>query len=113
MNPAYFGYAWCLVSSLFSALATYLIKRSTMNGAEWNLLRLCWLAGACSSYVLGFACYALALQRLQMSLAYPVMTGFTMLLVASAGWLVLGEALTPAKLGGMVLLALGAWVLTR
>jgi small multidrug resistance pump len=112
MNAAYFGYAWCLISSLFSALATYLIKRA-MGGAEWNLARLVWLSGAGGSYVLGFACYALALQRLQMSLAYPVMTGFTMLLVACAGWLVLGESLTPVKAGGMLLLALGAWLLTR
>lgn len=111
MNPTYVGYAWCLVSSLFSALATYLIKRSTLGGADWTLARLGWLAGAGGSYVLGFACYALALQRLQMSVAYPVMTGFTMMLVASAGWLLLGESLTVARIGGMLLLALGVWLL--
>ncbi|MGV7208628.1 DMT family transporter [Oxalobacteraceae bacterium A2-2] len=112
MNPAYSGYAWCLLSSVFSAAATYLIKRA-MGGAEWNLVRLAWLAGAGGSYALGFACYALALQRMQISVAYPVMTGFTMLLVACTGWLLLGESLTPVKLGGMALLAMGAWLLTR
>jgi multidrug transporter EmrE-like cation transporter len=113
MNPVYIGYAWCAISSLFSALATYLIKRSTMQGLDWNLVRLCWLAGAVSSYVLGFGCYSLALSKLQMSLAYPVMTAVTMILVTTIGYLALGEQITPAKIGGIALLAAGAWLLTR
>lgn len=113
MSPTLLGYAWCAAASLFSALATYLIKVSTHHGPDWNLLRLFWLGSACGSYVLGFVAYSLALQKLQISIAYPVMTAITMVLVAAIGALALGEQITPAKAAGMLLLAGGAFLLAR
>ncbi|SFU39248.1 SMR family transporter [Pseudoduganella namucuonensis] len=113
MNPAYTGYLWCAGAALASALSTYLIKLSGQNGADWNLVRLAWLGGACASYGLGFVCYSIALQRLQVSLAYPVMTAITLALVALIGYAALQEPMSAAKLAGIVLVGAGAFMLAR
>lgn len=107
------GYAWCMLAAGASALATLLIKMSQQGGSGWTLTRLGWLGAACAAYGVGFVCYAIALQRLQMSLAYPVMVAITMVLVALAGYFALQEALTMSKLAGMLLIAMGAFVLAR
>jgi multidrug transporter EmrE-like cation transporter len=107
------GYFWCMLAAVASAVATLLIKLSHQPGAEWTLARLGWLGAACAAYGVGFVCYAIALQKLQMSLAYPVMVAITMVLVAVTGYFALQEALTASKLAGMLLIALGAFVLAR
>ncbi|QBE64605.1 DMT family transporter [Pseudoduganella lutea] len=107
------GYLWCAGAALASALSTLLIKYAAQAGPDWNLPRLCWLGAAVGSYVLGFACYSLALQKLQISLAYPVMTAITMVMVTALGCVALQEPLAPAKLLGIALIIAGAFVLAR
>lgn len=113
MNISLAGYLWCAGAACFSALSTYLIKLAGMAGPDWNMARLTWLGAAVGSYVLGFACYSVALQKLQISLAYPVMTAVTMALVTAIGAMVLNEPLTMTKMGGMAMIAAGAFVLAR
>jgi len=48
-----------------------------------------------------------------MSLAYPVMTAITMLLVALLGGIALQETLSLSKIAGVVLITAGAFVLSR
>lgn len=112
-NIAIIGYLWCAGAACFSAVSTYLIKLSGMAGTDWNLPRLMWLGAAAGSYVLGFGCYSVALQKLQISLAYPVMTAVTMALVTGIGCAALSEPLTATKIGGLFLIAAGAFVLAR
>lgn len=113
MNPIYVGYLWCALAALASATSTYLIKMSSQGEAGLNVVRLAYLGSACASYGLGFVFYTFALQRLQISLAYPVMTAVTMALVTLVGYLVLHEALTPTKIAGVLLVTIGAFVLAR
>lgn len=113
MNPLFIGYLWCALAALASALATLLIKVSNTHGADWNIVRLAWLGGAAFTYVLGFACYSVALQKLEISLAYPVMTGIAMAMVAVLGFCFLNEAMSWWKAAGMLLIAAGAFALTR
>src|SRR5687768_10964904 len=89
MSPTTIGYIWCALAALASALATLLIKFSGQQGPDWNLLRVAYLGGAGATYALGFVCYTVALQRLEISLAYPVMTGIAMAFVAAFGVLAL------------------------
>lgn len=107
------GFLWCAAAALASAMATLLIKLSNQHSIDWNTMRIMFLGAAAGSYALGFVCYSIALQKLDMSLAYPVMTGVAMLLVAGMGVLVLGESLSASKITGMVLIALGAYALAR
>lgn len=113
MNPALTGFLWCLLAAVASACATLLIKLSGDGSAGWTLLRLTWLGAACATYAAGFVCYAQALQRMQISLAYPLMTAVTLVLVTVLGYVVLHEALTPSKLTGLALIAAGAFALSR
>ena len=113
MTPAMTGYLWCALAALASAMATFLIKLSNQHGADWNLVRLAFLGGAGATYALGFIFYSVALQKLDMSLAYPVMTGIAMAMVAALGIAALDEPLSASKVIGMVLIAAGAFALSR
>jgi multidrug transporter EmrE-like cation transporter len=107
------GFLWCGGAALASALASLLIKFSNQAGSDWNVARLTWLGAACATYALGFVSYTVALQKLDMSLAYPIMTGIAIAFVALIGYVALNEAITPAKIAGMVLVAAGAFLLSR
>ena len=48
-----------------------------------------------------------------MSLAYPLMTAITMSVVTIVGFLALGEALTVSKVVGTLVIAAGAFILSR
>lgn len=113
MTPAIIGTLWCALAALASALATFLIKLSSQYGADLNLQRLLFLGAAGATYAFGFVCYSVALQKLDMSIAYPVMTGIAMALVAVLGIAILGESLTAGKVAGMLLILAGAFALTR
>lgn len=107
------GYVWCVAAAFASALATFLIKQSTLANAGWTLVRLMWLGAACGSYALGFVFYSLALQRMQMSLAYPLMTAVTTAVIALTGYLVWQESLGLVKCLGILFVVIGGILLTR
>lgn len=113
LPPAATGYLWCALAAAASAAATFLIKLSNQHSADWNLTRLAFLGAACFTYGLGFACYSVALQKLDISLAYPVMTGIAMAMVALIGYVFLSEPMGASKLLGMALIACGAIALSR
>jgi multidrug transporter EmrE-like cation transporter len=113
MTSAATGYLWCALAALASAVASLLIKYANGHAADWNLTRVLYLGGACGIYALGFVAYSVALQKLEMSLAYPVMTGVAMAMVAALGYAALNEPLTLSKVAGMVLIAAGAFALSR
>jgi small multidrug resistance pump len=48
-----------------------------------------------------------------MTVAYPVMTALTMLLVACSGTMLLGEPMGISKLAGMLLLCVACMLLTK
>jgi small multidrug resistance pump len=113
MNSTLAGYLWLALASVASASATFLLKMSSHAGTAMTAGRLAWLGGAVTAYVLGFFCYAYALERLQMSLAYPVMTALTIVMVTLLGMLALQESLSPLKLCGLLLIGAGAFVVAR
>lgn len=113
MNPVATGYLWCAAAGFSSALASLFIKFSSQHPADWNFARLAWLGAAVLTYMTGFATYSFALQKLDMNLAYPVMTAVAMAMVAALGFAALGEQLSLSKVAGMVLVALGAFFLSR
>jgi multidrug transporter EmrE-like cation transporter len=104
------GIAWCALAGMASCGATLLIKQSHSHA---GMMRFLVLGMALATYGIGFVTYALALKNLPVNLAYPVMTGFTMLCIALASALFLHEPLTLTKLLGMALIAAGAILVTR
>ena len=59
--------------------------------------------------------YSFALQKLPISVAYPIMvSGSLILIVLAAAWLpVLRERIVLTQLGGMLLIAAGVWLVSR
>jgi small multidrug resistance pump len=113
MMYGWIGYAWCIGAGSCSAIATLMIKISSNQPAGWGLIKLSWLAAAAASYAVGFVAYSQALAKLQMTVAYPVMTALTMLLVACSGTMLLGEPMGLSKLAGMLLLCVACMLLTK
>jgi multidrug transporter EmrE-like cation transporter len=113
MLVSFAPYAWCGVAGLCSALATVMMKISATQPAADGWLKLCWLAGAVAFYVVGFGAYNLTLAKLEITVAYPMMTAVTMSIVAVAGCLVLGESINGYKVSGMLMLCAGAVLLSK
>jgi len=121
MNTIFFGYLWCVLAAIASALASYLIKTSSastpsnvlLSEALTDLSRLLYLACAVGAYGIGFVFYTLALKKLPMSLAYPVMTAFTIILVAIVGTLALEEPLSWVRCIGILLIMVGAFFVAQ
>ena len=65
--------------------------------------------GALACYVLSVMAWILALTRVEVSVAYPMLSiGYV--LNAFAAWLLFGEALTAMRLTGIVVIVVGVWM---
>lgn len=99
------------LASLASAGATLLLRRAGLTPPQdlfWELPQALLLKGlAVGVYGLGFLAYAQALKSVPANLAYPVMTGLTLMLTLVAGLLWLGEGLSLRVVVGALLLLAG------
>ncbi|MGY2896931.1 DMT family transporter [Deinococcus sp. UYEF24] len=98
---------------LSNAGASLLIKlaNSPGGGLSGMLLRPA-LWGSLVLYGSAFVLYALALQRLPLGIAQPLLTGGALMTVTLASVWWLHEPLTPARMGGTVLVLIGAVLLS-
>lgn len=105
------AYLLLILASVASASATLLLRCAGLAPDGQALLgfsEALWYKGvAVGVYGLGFLAYAQALKLVPANFAYPVMTGFTLLLTLTAGLLWLGEAISPRVGFGAVLLVAG------
>lgn len=104
-------YFHLFLASLASAGATLLLRRAGLTPVHdhfFGLPQAVLLRGlAMVIYGLGFLAYAQALKSVPANLAYPVMTGVTLMLTLVAGLLWLGEALSLRVVIGALLLLAG------
>lgn len=107
------GYAWSVLAAVASAIASYLIKSSHAGGDGWTLQKILLLACACGAYGVGFVFYTLALKKIAMSLAYPIMTAVTISLVTLLGIALFNEVLTLNKAIGILLVIAGVICLSQ
>lgn len=69
------------------------------------------LAGLCC-YVISVAVWLLVLSRVEVSFAYPLLSiGY--IVTAFAGWRFFNEAMSPTRWGGIVVICIGVWLITR
>ena len=126
MNPASLG---MLLSGVFlNACAQLLLKAGVNNvtaavgtfafSAEniWPVgLRLATqlpIIGGRACYVISGVVWILGLSRVDVSIAYPMLSlGYV--LNAAAAWWLFGEAMTPTRLVGIGIIVVGVYVLTR
>ncbi len=70
-----------------------------------------WVCG--SLFIIAFTCYTLALQKVNLSIAYPLLVSAVSLTVITASLIFLNETLTLTRVGGISLLLIGVWLIAR
>lgn len=113
-----------LTGVLLNALAQLALKASVRDGGEIALefsqalptaVQLAaqpWLWLGLTCYGISVVVWLLALSRVEVSLAYPMLSlGYVV--NALAAWVWLGESLHPGKLAGIGIIIVGVYVLAR
>jgi multidrug transporter EmrE-like cation transporter len=107
-----------LLAVVLNALANVLIKAGVNRLGASGLAVLPAALGEPMLYagVLAFAfaliAYAVALSRIDLSVAYPLMTSLGLLIVAVASWRWFGETYDARKIAGTLLILAGVFLLT-
>ena len=65
------------------------------------------------SFGLALIAYCFVLAKINLSIAYPVMTSLGFLIVILASWLFLGENITKVQVVGFTCIIAGVWMVAR
>lgn len=107
------------VCNVGASLALKSASALRVNGeASWTILNingkeLIVVLGALALYGLSFVAYMLALRKVQVSIAYPVVTGLTTLMLALAAGPLFGENMTLKAAVGICLVLFGSVLLVQ
>jgi small multidrug resistance pump len=113
------AFFFLFAAGTLSALASILLRvAATINAAPGALVSLATLSsgpvlmriGAIGAYGGGFVLYAIALRRVELSVAYPLMVGVSILELFGYG-LFASEAVTVKAAAGAALLAAGIYLI--
>ena len=113
-----------MIGVLFNAAAQLLLKAGTNSiGAfafsrenivpvGWQLVTQPYIIAGMSCYVVSVVVWVLALSRVEVSIAYPMLSiGY--LLNAIAAWYLFGEAVSVTRLVGIGVIILGVFIVAR
>lgn len=113
-----------LFGVLLNAVAQLALKQGMRQIGEFefalaNALPIGWQVGTNPFVALGLLCYVvsvgvwiLVLSRVEVSLAYPMLSiGYVV--NALAAWWLFGENLTPTRIAGIAVICFGVWLLSR
>lgn len=88
------------------------VRSGAMLGSAFNVITQPYIVGGLACYVLSVGIWIVALSRVEVSVAYPMLSlGYVV--NALAAWWLFGEVLTPAKLVGMLVILAGVFILAR
>ena len=78
----------------------------------WKLATEPHIIGGLGCYVISVVVWIMALSRVEVSIAYPLLSvGY--LVNAIAAYYLFGEAVTPMRLTGIAIIIVGVWVVAR
>jgi multidrug transporter EmrE-like cation transporter len=103
------GLLLAIATAVCSAAGIVLLKR----GLEAGAVKLLPLLAGTLIYGFGLALGIWLIGRYSVSVAYPIVVGLSLVMLAAISALALGEMLTPLKLAGIGLIVVGVAVLTR
>ena len=98
-----------MATAICSALGIVTLKRALEGG----IVHTAPLATGILIYGVGLALGTWMFGRYAISVAYPIVVGLSLVVLAATSALTLGETLSPAKLAGTALIVLGVALLTR
>ena len=122
MSALSFSLVMCGV--LLNAIAQLLLKAGTNTVGHFefsmaNALPVGWklatephIVGGLACYVVSVAVWIMALSRVEVSIAYPMLSvGYVV--NAIAAWYLFGESVTPMRLAGIGVIILGVFIVAR
>ncbi|HET6724492.1 MAG TPA: SMR family transporter [Gammaproteobacteria bacterium] len=113
-----------LAGVLLNAAAQFLLKAgvnrlgeiglnwSALGAAGWRLALEPHIYGGLGCYVISVVVWIVALSRVPVSMAYPMLSiGYVV--TAVAAWAFLGETVTPLRLVGIGIIIIGVFIVAR
>jgi len=113
---------WIILGIAISlnALANILIKVGVMDkGGKFNIEMFAkvitspTIIGGILSFALALVAYGHVLTRMNLSIAYPLMTSIGFMIVILASWLFLKECITPVQIIGFLFILSGVWMVAK
>ena len=120
MKEIFLSWGLLILSVLFNVYGVFVIKlkMNSLGAVKFDSLRTAFgyfflllksplVAGGLVLFFVAPFLFAMALSRMEMTVAYPVQVGLNFLLLIILAYLVLGEQLGGLKLLGIILIAIG------
>jgi multidrug transporter EmrE-like cation transporter len=100
------------VNNVVAAIGTFEYSFANLWPVGLRLATQLPIIGGLSCYVISVVVWILGLSRVDVSIAYPLLSlGYV--LNAAAAWWLFGEAMTPMRLLGIGVIIVGVYILTR
>jgi|ERR1700674_158991 len=104
--------AQLLLKAGTNSVGTFVFSRDNIVPVGWQLATEPHIIAGMSCYVISVVVWVLALSRVEVSIAYPMLSiGY--LLNAIAAWYLFGEALSVTRLVGIGVIILGVFIVAR
>lgn len=104
--------AQLLLKAGTNSVGVFEFSRDNIVPIGWKLATEPHIVGGLGCYVISVVVWIMALSRVEVSVAYPLLSvGYVV--NALAAWYLFGEAVTPMRLTGIAVIIVGVWLVTR
>ena len=104
--------AQLLLKAGTNSVGVFEFSRDNIIPVGWKLATEPHIMGGLGCYVISVVVWIMALSRVEVSIAYPMLSvGYV--LNAVAAWYLFGEAVTPMRLVGIGVIILGVFIIAR
>ena len=100
-----------ILTILLTACGQICLKKSTISGSYWSLFSNHFIWAGLILYGLSTLTYLVVLRHVKLSVAFPVIFGGASTIVAILACIFIREALTLPQVSGIIVIALGVWLL--
>ncbi|MEB3280157.1 MAG: SMR family transporter [Lyngbya sp.] len=116
MNLNLSGWAFVFIAAINNSMGSLLLKKSRLVATDSSLLGLLfspWFIAGLAVYGINVILFAKALEKLPVSVAYPVFAGIGFSLIAVAGGWFFGERLAINQWMGLGMILAGIIIMSR
>jgi len=104
--------AQLLLKAGTNSVGVFEFSRDNIIPVGWKLATEPHIVGGLGCYVISVVVWIMALSRVEVSIAYPLLSiGYVV--NAIAAYYLFGEAVTPMRLTGIAIIIVGVWIVAR
>ena len=104
--------AQLLLKAGTNSIGVFEFSRDNLVPVGWKLATEPHIVGGLGCYVISVVVWIMALSRVEVSIAYPLLSvGYVV--NAIAAYYLFGEAVTPMRLTGIAVIIVGVWIVAR